>query len=96
MGTVKEKYLRSLPSDGDLADGLEQINKMLGVEDDASGQIADFRECYFPQPLDPNEIQGRIALRIQEQDEVIIPRREKEGRLTPEWKKYLERKPDRQ
>lgn len=59
---------------------LEKINQLLGIEK------GDY------EPLSQEEIRLRIAARIKLQDEIILPERQSQGGLTPEWKRYIRRR----
>jgi hypothetical protein len=71
---------KEFPSRETRAVNLEKINQLLGIEK------GDY------EPLPQEEIRLRIAARIKLQDEIILPERINQGRLTAEWRRYIHRR----
>lgn len=85
----KERHLREheeltlgiVPPDKAVLDrNLSKVSAALGIDEE------DYKK------IDTQELALRIKARIQEQDNTIYPQRLSEERVTPEWRRYIQKR----
>lgn len=68
------------PGEAELGRNLSKVSAALGIDEE------DYKK------IDTQELARRIKARIQEQENTIYPQRLAEERVTPEWRRYIQKR----